>query len=156
MLTIFNLYWICYKTECVCVRAQLCLTLCYPIYCSPPGSSVHRIFQAKILEQVAMLSSRGSSQHRDQTRISCVSCITGGFFTYWATGEAPVTTVLLFHLLVFWLWAMWDLRPLTRGWTHTPCVGRQSLNHWKWLREVLVCIFEINFNCGKKTKHLPS
>ena len=39
---------------CVCSVAQLCLTLCNPMDCSPPGSSVHRIFQAKILEWVAI------------------------------------------------------------------------------------------------------
>ena len=40
-----------------------------------------------------------------------------------------VTTMLLFLVLVFWLWGMWDLSFLTRDWTHTPCTGRQSLNH---------------------------
>ena len=51
---------------CVCLFTQLCSTLCDPIDCSPPGSSVHRIFQARILEWVAMSSSRGSSPSRDQ------------------------------------------------------------------------------------------
>ena len=50
--------------------AQSCLTLCDPMYCSPAGSSVLGIFQAKILEWVAMSFSRGSSQPRDQTRVS--------------------------------------------------------------------------------------
>ena len=49
--------------------------------CSPPGSSVHGILQARILEQVAISSSRGSSQHKDRTRISFVSCIPGRLFT---------------------------------------------------------------------------
>ena len=48
---------------------------------SPPGSSVHGILQARILEWVAMPSSRGSSRPRNQTHVSCVSCIAGGFFT---------------------------------------------------------------------------
>ena len=52
-----------------------CLTLCDPMDCSPPGSSVHGILQTKILECVAMPSSRGSSQPRDQTHVSYVSCI---------------------------------------------------------------------------------
>ena len=39
-------------------------------------------------------------------------------------------TMLLFHVLVFWLWSMWDLSFLTRNQTHTPCIGRRSLNHW--------------------------
>ena len=50
-------------------------TLCNPMDCSPPGSSVHGILQAGILEWVAMPSSRGSSQPRDQTHSSCGSCI---------------------------------------------------------------------------------
>ena len=54
---------------------QSCLTLCDPMDYSPPGSSVHGILQARILEWVAMPSSRGSSQLRDQTPISYVSCI---------------------------------------------------------------------------------
>ena len=50
-------------------------TLCNPKGCSPSGSSVHGILQGRILEWVAMLSSRGFSQPRDPTRISYVSCI---------------------------------------------------------------------------------
>ena len=52
-----------------------CPTLCNPKGCSPSGSSVHGILQARILEWVAMLSSRVFSQPRDPTRISYVSCI---------------------------------------------------------------------------------
>ena len=72
----------------VCLAAQLCLTLCDPLDCSPPGSSVHGISQARILEWVAV-SSSGSFWPRDRTCISCVSCIAGRFFTCWAIGEAP-------------------------------------------------------------------
>ena len=49
--------------------------LCKPMYCSPPGASVHQILQARILEWVAMPSSRGSSQLRDQTHVSYISWI---------------------------------------------------------------------------------
>ena len=52
--------------------AQLCLTLCDPVDCSPPGSSIHGISQAKILEWVAISFSRGSSRPRDQTQASCI------------------------------------------------------------------------------------
>ena len=45
---------------CVCLVAQSCLTLCNPMNCSPPGSSVHNILQAKILEWVALSFSRRS------------------------------------------------------------------------------------------------
>ena len=50
-------------------------TLCNPMDCSPPGSSVHGIFQARIQEWGTLTPSRGSSRPRDQTCISYVSCI---------------------------------------------------------------------------------
>ena len=58
-----------------CSVTQSCPTLWDPMDCSPPGSSVHRILQARILEWVAMPSSRGPSQPRDPTLVSFVSCI---------------------------------------------------------------------------------
>ena len=51
------------------MRAQSCPTLCFPMDCSPPGSSIHEIFQARILEWVTMSFSRASSQPRDQTLV---------------------------------------------------------------------------------------
>ena len=54
---------------------QSCPTLCNSIDCNPPGFSVHGILQARILEWVAISFSRGSSQPRDQTWVSYVSCI---------------------------------------------------------------------------------
>ena len=57
-----------------CSDAQSCPTLCNPMECRPPGSCVHGILQARTLEWVAISSSRGSFQPRDQTHVSCVSC----------------------------------------------------------------------------------
>ena len=54
----------------VCLEAQSCLTLCDPMDCSPPGSSVRGILQARILEWVAVPLSRRSSQTVDRTRVS--------------------------------------------------------------------------------------
>ena len=51
-------------------------TLYDPMDCSPPGSSIHGVLQARVLEWVAMPSSRGSSPPRERNR---VFCITGGF-----------------------------------------------------------------------------
>ena len=62
--------------------AQSCPTLRDSMDCSPPASSVHGILQAKILDCVALLSSRVSSRPRDQTCVSCSSCILDGFFTW--------------------------------------------------------------------------
>ena len=63
------------------------LNLCDSMDCSLPGSSVHGIFTARILEWVAMPSCCGSAQSRDWTRISCVSCIAVELFTH--THEPP-------------------------------------------------------------------
>ena len=58
--------------------AQSCPTLCDPTDCSPPGSSVHGILQAGILKWIAIPFSRGSSQPRDRSQVSCIA---GRFFT---------------------------------------------------------------------------
>ena len=70
----------------MCLRAkslQLRPTLHDPVGYIPPGSSVHGILQARILERIAMPSSRGSSQPRDRTRISSVSYIGKRFLYHW-------------------------------------------------------------------------
>ena len=61
---------------------QMCPTLCDPMDCSPPGSSVHGTFQARILEWIAISFSRGSSQPKDWTPVSCIA---GRIFTVWTT-----------------------------------------------------------------------
>ena len=67
---------------------QSCPTLCNSIDGSPPGSSVHGTLQARVLEWVAVSPSKGSSQTRDQTHVSCGSCIAGRFFTTESPGDA--------------------------------------------------------------------
>ena len=66
--------------------AQSWSILCNPMICSLPGSSIHGILQARILKWVDIPFSRGSSQPRDRTQVSCTA---GKFFTVWATGKAP-------------------------------------------------------------------
>ena len=68
--------------------SQSCLTLCNPVDYSLPGSSIPGIFQARILEWVAISFSRRFSQPRDGTQVSRV---VGRRFTIWATGEVPVS-----------------------------------------------------------------
>ena len=72
---------------CVCVCARSCLTLCNPMDCSPPDSSVHGIFQARILVWVAISFSRRSSWPRDRICVSCISCIGRWILYHWATWE---------------------------------------------------------------------
>ena len=67
--------------------SQSCLTLCDPMDCSPPVSSVYGILQARILEWVAISFYRGSSQPRDRTQVSLTA---GRRFNLWATKEALV------------------------------------------------------------------
>ena len=76
---------------------QSCPTLCDPTDCSPPGFSVHGIFQARILEWVAVFFSRGSSQPRDRTQVSCIA---GKHFNALSHQGSP----LLVHSnsLLFW------------------------------------------------------
>ena len=66
--------------------------------CSPLGSSVHRISQARILEWIANCFFRGSSWPRDQTRVSCVFKIAGRFFTHWAVEEAQFIYVRMQYI----------------------------------------------------------
>ena len=71
----------------VVLFAQLCLTLCDPMDCNLPGSSVHGILQARILEWAAIPFSRGSSRPRDQTQVSCAA---GRFFSVLLAGSVPI------------------------------------------------------------------
>ena len=82
----------------VCVHAcsitQSCSTLCDSMDCCPPGSSVHGIFQASILEWVTISSSRGSSRPRDRPCISYIPCIGRQIFF---TTRKP-TTLLMYTI----------------------------------------------------------
>ena len=83
------------ENQLCCVCASSCPTLCDLMSCSPPGSSVHGIFQARILEWAAISSSRGSFLPRVQTHISCVSCTSRWILSHYATWEAPSKGVKL-------------------------------------------------------------
>jgi len=70
---------------CCCVIAKSCLTLCHLMDCSLPGSSVHGIFQARILDWVTISFSRGSSQLRGPIHVFCIA---GRFFTAEPPGKS--------------------------------------------------------------------
>ena len=82
-----------------CVHAQSCPTLWNPLDCSSPGFSVPGILQARIVEGVAMPSSRGSFQIMDQTQVSCISCIGTQILYHWATWEAPHGCICISKLI---------------------------------------------------------
>ena len=78
----------------MCSVTKLCQTHCDPIDGNLPGSSVHGIVQASIVEWLAMPSSKGSSLPREQTQVSCVSCIGRRILYHCTSWEAS----LYFHI----------------------------------------------------------
>ena len=100
---------------------------CNPIDWSLPGSSIHRIFQARILEWGAISFSRGSSWPRDWTQVSCTA---GRFFTNWATGQGshlPIVVYIQFSSVQFSRSVVSDsLRPHESQHTRPPCPSPSS------------------------------
>ena len=90
---LWRVSWIC---VCAYLSTQLCLTLFNTMGCSPPGSSVHGIFQARIRERVVISYSRGSSRPRDQTHISCIG---RQILYHWVTWEANLEIVAVVQSL---------------------------------------------------------
>ena len=100
-----------YKEESEVVQSFL--TLCNPMDCSLPDFSVHGIFQARILEWVTISFSRGSSQPRDRT---WVSCIAGGFFRREASAMLKVKVKSLNRVQLFVTpWTVAYQTPLSMG-----------------------------------------
>ena len=81
------MYFLIYHMKSESEVAQSCPTLCDPMDCSLPGSSIRGILQARVLEWVAISFSRRSSQPRDRTQVSRIA---GRHFTVWATREATI------------------------------------------------------------------
>ena len=101
------------------MHAQSRLTHCDPLGCNPPGSSVHGIFQARILEWAAISSSRGSSQPRDRTQVSYIagrffyhlSHESSGFNKHQFSSVQSLSRVRLFEKL----WTVARQAPLSMG-----------------------------------------
>ena len=108
--------------------------------CSPPGSSVHEIFQDRILEWVAISFSTGSSQPRDWNWVSCTA---GRFFTDWATREALVEADAFLELFCFFDDPT-DVGNLISG---SSAVSKSSLNIWKFTIHILLKPGLENFEC---------
>ena len=89
---LYHLEWVV-----VVLVTQSFLTLCNPMDCSPPSSSIHGILQARILQWVAISFSRGSSQCRDWT---WVSQIAERFFIIWVIREAKPPLFLAWYITI--------------------------------------------------------
>ena len=121
--------------KCESVVTQSCPTLCDPVDCSPPDSSVHGIFQARILEWVAILFYKRSSRPMDPTQVSRIA---GRLFTIWATREArpEQKSILIFSPKL-------SSAPISTQAPHTPKPARTELSsqpqslRWPGLSEYL-------------------
>ena len=144
--------------------SQLCLNLCDPMDCSPPGFSVHGILQARILEWDDISFLRVSSWLRDQTHVSCI----GRQILYlWATREAPNKLYGLFlkswkhseaNTILSSYWSdipgrLWTQRkgakPLPSGMLTCPLddpkgLGQKSESSSAWASED--CLLEVKIN----------
>ena len=120
------------------VVAQSCPTICDPLDSSLPGSSVHGIPQAGILEWVAIPFSRGSSRSRDWTQVFGTA---GRFFIIWATREALCNTKRGDYIIAK---ILFNFNINRRSWSSTSLSGLKSfkqnllkepdhaIQHWQW------------------------
>ena len=108
---------------------QSCSTLCDPVDCSPPGSSIHGILQARILELVAISFSKGSSWPRDRTQVSRIA---GRRFNLWATrDQADLMDTCNTRTERMWFsltWAYWEVTVYKIDFVH----GNRKLKMIMW------------------------
>ena len=105
-----------------CLAAKSCSTLGDPTDCSPPGSSIHGLFQARILEWVAISFSRGYSWPRDWTRVSCTA---GRFLTNWVTTVELIQQTLRISIAT-WLHTFLFSKDIQTRWSVGYHTGRLS------------------------------
>ena len=129
--------------------SQSCPTLCNPVDCSPPGSSAHRILQARILELVIISSSSESSWSTDWT---WVSCIVGRFCTIWDPRKAvenlskkylslfvkgkkrfpySLHIILMIKVITFF-YNYFDLCVISSGSLISRCQDKVQDRYWRW------------------------
>ena len=130
-----------------CLIAQLCPTLCDPMDCSPAGSSVHGILQARMLEWVAIPFSRGSFQPRDQTQISYTA---GKFFPwfgkfFWRRKWQPTPVSLAWRI-------PWTEEP--DGVAESATTEHSSTTQQKLAKHCKVIILQLKINQKDKELYL--
>ena len=117
-------------TVCVCLVVQPCLTLCDPVVCSPPGSSVHGILQARVWSGVPFPSPGDLPNPGIEPGL--LHC--GQILYHLSHQGNPFLKSLLrllqyrfccfmFLFFFFWTWGKWGLSSPTRDWTPTPCIS---------------------------------
>ena len=135
LLSCQALWWPWWSLVAVMLIALLCPTLCSPIHhCHPLGSSVHGIFQARMLEWVALLFSRGSSQTKDRTQVSFIP----GRFLIWEAPRKPLVIITFSYSYPYIGLSSTELLqwhcviPKTRLWNSRPsfCLGLSHGSLW--------------------------
>ena len=133
---IFILLSMMHESESESEVTQSCPTLCVPVDYSLPGSSIHGIFQARMLEWVAISFSRRSSQPRDWTPVSCIA---SRHFTLWASREVlygawrRINNQEVKRRVVDWITTdpfSWRLQEDICSETHIVTQKDESLNGW--------------------------
>ena len=111
---------------CVQLLSHVCVTLCDPLDCSLPGSSVHGIFLGKNTGVDCISYSRGSSWPRDESCVSCVFCISRWILYHCSTWEALINQYLIHVGLFRWLGGKESACQCRRFWRHgsDPWVGK--------------------------------
>ena len=133
-----------------CLLTQLCLTVCNSMDCSPPGSSVHGILQAKILKWVAISFSKGSSWARDQTRISYMA---GRFFTAESTGKPSTTfSVPLDSVHIWFKWHHHSLSLISIWFIYVTFFPDYTGKIWRKLSHLLSRYFLKCFRYSRRWK----
>ena len=119
--------------------------------CSPPGFSVHGVFQVRILEWIAISFSRGSSQPRNWTQVSCIA---GRFSTYWTMREGRIVTILWWFLLYINMNLPQVYMCPTKSWTPLPPAsppypsGLSQSTGFGCPASCIKLALVINFTCG--------
>ena len=146
----------------VCVLSlQLCLTLCDPVDCSLPGFSVREILQARILEWVAMPFSRRSSQSRNWTGVSWISCTADRFFYCWATKAQLAIIRCIYYINILNKAKFWIAHQITPGyfsyliWSNCPTlVQSDSSSHLLICWNTQQCMHRIWWNMDNLLKKI--
>ena len=141
--------------------AQLCLTLCDPMDYSLQSSSVHGIFQARVLEWVAISFSRGSSWPRDRTQITRIA---GRHFTVWTTREALPP---IYHLLYFYFFILLTALPqqsfyvlsgilvICPPYFHATAGGKALQSKSDYIKTFLFCVQHVHAGLYIRTHTYP-
>ena len=124
----------------MCSVAQSCPTLCDFMNCSPPGSSVHGFVQARTLEWVAISSSRRSSLPKDQSHVSCNSCMGRQILRLWFKSQC-------FHFSSF---LSLCVCMHTHTHTHTHTVSKQA-----WVNQICLLLGHLQRQIENEYKMSP-